>query len=165
MIGEEQLFAAFRKSDWVGVHRVLDAWGESQSGDRRRIAHWRTNALIGEGRYQDAIDFLRAHKSDYNCKSLACTRIAEALHFLGRDREAIEELKGAPMDLERSTFPGLVIDAKYVLAYLETLNGLKVENSLLDDIPSTYVHLTSSGERFSKMDLLEMISRQSDFRR
>jgi hypothetical protein len=158
----EKLFDAYRRDDWAEMHRLLDDCSSDDPEMQSRAANWRANALIGEGRYHQALDFLRVHKNSYNCKTLAYMRIAEVLHVLGRDYEAIDELKSAPMDVEHDVYPGLVVDAKYTLAHFQALNGLPVETRLLDDIPGNYIHIEMDGHRISKADLLKLISQSTN---
>jgi len=85
--------------------------------------------------------------------------IAENLRHLGRDMDAIEELKNAPMAEEWERYRPLVVDAKYLLAHLLARNGLEVEQALLDEIPENYIHITDRGQRISKADLMALVAR------
>lgn len=151
----------FRQRDWKALHDMLDSASPGRDSDERgQIAHWRASALSAEGRHDDAIDVLRGIQSDCRCRATVSKHIAENLRRLGRDMEAIEELKNAPLAEERERFSGLVLDAKYVLAHLLASNGLEVEKAILDDIPNNYVHITDRGQRISKSDLMNLISRR-----
>lgn len=149
-----------RKRDWAALHDALDAASPGGDSDERCcIAHWRSAALSAQGRCLEAIDALTASRNDFYCKTLVSMKIAENLHRLGRDAEAIEELKTAPMAEEAERYRALVLDAKYVLAHLMAINRMAVEQALLDEIPETYIHIDYRGRRISKTDLLHRISR------
>jgi hypothetical protein len=149
----------YRQRDWKALHGVLDSACPGRDSDERsQIGRWRASALSAEGRHQEAIDALRGIQSECRCRATVSKHIAENLRRLGRDMEAIEELKNAPLAEERERFSGLVLDAKYVLAHLLASNGLEVEKAILDDIPDSYVHITDRGQRISKADLMDMIS-------
>ena len=149
----------FRQRDWKALHDMLDSASHGRDSDERgQIAHWRASALSAEGRHDEAIDVLRGIQSDCRCRSTVSKHIAENLRRLGRDMEAIEELKNAPLTEEWDRFRALALDAKYVLAHLLASNGLEVEKAILDDIPDSYIHITDRGHRISKVDLMDLIS-------
>jgi hypothetical protein len=151
----------FRQRDWESLHRALDSASPGRDPDERsKIAYWRAAALSAQDRCLEAIDVLTAIRTDCRCKTRVCTEIAENLRRLGRDIEAIEELKRAPMAEEEERFWALVVDAKYVLAHLQASNGLEVDKAILDAIPEGYIHITDRGQRISKSDLLNRISRR-----
>ncbi len=149
----------FRQRDWKALHGVLDNASPGRDPDeRRQIGFWRASALSAEGRHQEAIGTLRAIQSDCRCRATVSKHIAENLRRLGRDMEAIEELKNAPLAEEWDSFRALALDAKYVLAHLLASNGLEVDKAILDDIPDKYIHITDRGQRITKSDLMDMIS-------
>ncbi|MGD9540657.1 MAG: hypothetical protein AB7V61_06950 [Methylocystis sp.] len=149
----------YRQRDWKALHGALDNASPGRDSDeRRQIGFWRANALSAEGRHDEAIDALRAIGSDCRCRTRVSKNIAENLRRLGRDMEAIEELKNAPLAEEWDCFRALVLDAKYVLAHLLASNGLEVYKAILDDIPDGYIHITDRGHRISKSDLVDLIS-------
>ena len=157
---DEKFWKLRRQRDWVALHDALDAASPGCDAEERCcIAHWRSAALAAEGRCLEAVDFLTANRNDFFCGTLVSTRIAESLHRLGRDMEAIEELKQAPMANECQRYWALVTDAKYVLAHLQASNGLEVDRAILDEIPDGYIHITDRGQRISKSDLMSLISR------
>jgi len=150
----------YRQRDWAALHGALDAYSPDCDAEGRCcIAHWRSAALAAENRCLEAVEFLTAHRNDFFCGTLASKRIAENLHRLGRDMDAIEELKKAPMADECQRYWALVVDAKYVLAHLQASNGLEVDKAILDEIPDGYIHITDRGQRISKSDLMSLISR------
>ena len=150
----------YRQRDWVALHDALDAASLGCDAEERYcIAHWRATALAAEDRCLEAIDVLTANRNDFFCGTLVCTKIAENLNRLGRDMDAIEELKKAPMADECQRYWALVVDAKYVLAHLQASNGLEVDKAILDEIPDGYIHITDRGQRISKSDLMSLISR------
>lgn len=155
----DEFFKLHRQRDWQALHRALDSSSPGRDAEERcHIVYWRAAALAAEDRCSEAIDFLIANRNDFFCRTLASTRIAENLHRLGRDMDAIEELKKAPMTEEWERFWALVVDAKYVLAHLLASNGLEVDKAILDDIPDGYIHITDRGQRISKADLMGLIS-------
>ena len=105
---------------WKALHSVLDNAPLAATLDERsQIGRWRASALSAEGRHEEAIDALRGIQSECRCRATVSKHIAENLRRLGRDMEAIEELKNAPSGRRKgSAFSGLVLDAKYVLAHL-----------------------------------------------
>lgn len=148
----------YRQREWKALHGALDAASHScDTEERCCVAYWRATALEAEDRCLEAIDVLTANRDDFSCKTMVHADIAENLRRLGRDLEAIDELKRAPMDEEMERYHALVVDAKYLLAHLLATNRLDVEPSLLDEIPDNYVHITSRGKRITKTDLLAMI--------
>jgi len=149
----------YRQRDWKALHSALDTASPGRDPDERsQIEHWRATALSAESRHEEAIDTLRAIGSDCRCQTRVSKKIAENLRRLGRDMEAIEELKNAPLAEEWDNFRALVLDAKYVLAHLLASNGLEVDKAILDDIPDGYIHITDRGQRISKSDLMDLIS-------
>lgn len=158
----DEIFKLSRAKKWSEIHRVLDRTPQNNAADRHFVAHWRKAALIMEGRYQDALEFLQANKQNLGCQTAASAALGEILHVLGRDQEAIAELKNAPMAAEVDQYRPLVVDAKFQLAYLQALNGQPVEGELLDAIPNTYVHVSRRGKRISKSELLNLISGVAD---
>jgi hypothetical protein len=156
----EKFWKLHRQRDWVALHDALDAASPGCDAEERCcITHWRAAARAAVDRCLEAVDFLIANRSDFFCGTLASTRIAENLHRLGRDMDAIEELKKAPMANECQRYWALVTDAKYVLVHLLASNGLEVDKAILDAIPDGYIHITDRGQRISKSDLMGLISR------
>jgi hypothetical protein len=156
---DENCSELFRRRDWKALHGALDSASPGRDSDeRRQIGYWRASALSAEGKHDEAIDALRAIGSDCRCRTRVSKNIAENLRRLGRDMEAIEELRNAPLAEEWDSFRALVLDAKYVLAHLLASNGLEVDKAILDDIPDSYIHITDRGHRTSKSDLIDMIS-------
>ncbi len=90
----------YRQRDWQALHRALDSSSPGRDADERNhIAHWRAAALAAEDRCLEAIDVLTANRTDCRCKTRVCMNIAENLHRLGRDMDAIEELLEIEVDV------------------------------------------------------------------
>jgi hypothetical protein len=62
----EKLMEAHRSDDWAEIYRLMDECSSDEPKMRRRIARWRSRAPIGEGRYQEAVDLVREHKSEHS---------------------------------------------------------------------------------------------------
>ncbi len=83
----------YRQRDWKALHGALDAAAPCDAEERCCVAYWRATALETEDRCLEAIEVLTANRDDFSCKTLVHTDIDENLHRLGRDLEAIDELK------------------------------------------------------------------------
>lgn len=163
MLNDDEIFRLQRAGKSHQIHERLDAaLPGGTAEDRHNIAHWRTSTLLHERRYQDALDHLQRSKNDYGCKTLVHHKKAGILDLLGRDNEAISELRSAPIAAEREKYGALVLEAKFYLIYLMAKNNLEIEQSSLDEIPDGHISVLPSetslhGAQISKEDLKEMI--------
>jgi hypothetical protein len=158
----DTLWDIYRRRDWATLHKALDAASPGRDAEERCcIAYWRAAGLEAKDHCLEANEVWAEARGEFSCKTLVHKRVAENLHRLGRDEEAIEELQRAPMLEEMDRYRALVLDAKYLLAHLMAVNGFEVEQALLDEIPENYIHIDYRGRRISKADLMAMIARTS----
>ena len=163
LLNDDEVFRLQRAGDMREIHARLDAaLSGATAEDRRKIAHWRTSTLLHERRYQDALDHLQRSKDDYGCKTLVHHKRASILDLLGRDKEALNELRSAPIAAETEKYRALVLEAKFYLLYLMAKNNLEIEQSSLDEIPNGHISVLPSethlyGAHISKDDLKRMI--------
>jgi hypothetical protein len=147
--------------DWPAVYAILDHV-QSQATtheDEARETYWRSMALIGQSRYEDAIDLLRKGAGLFNSQCLPRKIIAEILDKMGDDQSALKELSGAPIDQEMERFYGLAIDAKFFYFYLLAKTGDRSILDRLSEIPDDYRHITMGGKFLTKADIVSLLSK------
>ena len=164
MLNHDEVARLLRAGQASEVHQRLDALQPDATGAvRRSIAHWRTYALLHEKRYSEAMSHLEASENDYGCRSLVHHEKASILDVLGRQREAIAELRAAPLSSELESFPELVTDASFYLAYLMAKNGEVLPDFELSKIPDDYISVLPArgqlyGAKVSKADIAALLS-------
>ena len=156
----QELQALMRRKDWSSVHAFLDAARDRafSPDDLRSEAYWRISALAGEQRYEEAIELLRKSADLFSCQSLVRHNLARFLSKLGRDREALDELKDAPIEEEMEAFHALAIDAKFFYLYLLAKTGDASVRSGLSAIPDDYRHITLGGKFLTKADIVALLN-------
>lgn len=157
-------FYQFRRladsKDWASVHAMLDEARDRAitDDDIRSEAHWRVVALTREQRYDDALDLLSKNAHLFNSQSLVHHKAACILDKLGRNEEALEELKKAPIEEEMESYYGLAIDAKFFYFYLLAKSGDPSVKERLSEIPDDYRHITMGGTFLTKTDIVSLLN-------
>ncbi len=83
--------------------------------------------------------------------------LARILNKLGRDREALDELRSAPIEEEMEEYYGLAIDAKFFYLYLLAKSGDLSVRDRLAEIPDDYRHITMGGKFLTKADIVSFL--------
>jgi tetratricopeptide (TPR) repeat protein len=155
----QQLQASMRGEDWASVYALLDRirGRASTQDDMRMETYWRVTALGKQGRYDEAIALQRRNANLFNSQCLVHHNLARFLLKLGRDDEALEELKKAPIEEEMEDFYGLAIDAKFSYFYLLAKRGDQSVKDRLSEIPDDYRHITMGGRFLTKPDIVALL--------
>ena len=148
-----------RSEDWASVYAVLDdARNNAVNDDEiKDETYWRAVALRRELRYDEALELLRNNANLFNSQSLVHHELACILIELGRDREALDELKKAPIEEEMENYYGLAIDAKFFYFYLLAKSGDPSVKDRLAEIPDDYRHITMGGTFLTKADIASFL--------
>jgi hypothetical protein len=154
-----QLQALMRSRDWVSVYAILDdaRTRAITTEDIVREIHWRATALKGEQRYSEALDLLRKNAGLFNSQSLVRHEMARILVKIGRDQDAIDELKRTPIEEEMEDFYGLAIDAKFFYLYLLAKGGDPSVKDRLSEIPDDYRYIAIGGTFLTKPDIISLL--------
>jgi hypothetical protein len=148
-----------RNEDWPKVDAVLDAAGTNSDADERAsIAFWRAESLAMQKRYEEALEALVAHRSDFHCKSLPDTMRAKIFAHLGRRREALAASAEAVSNGEDLTFPGLAREAKFYRCLYLAQAGMKPPPELFDDLPDDYRSMDLADRFITKKDILDALA-------
>jgi tetratricopeptide (TPR) repeat protein len=155
----KRLQSLMRRQDWTSAYALLDQVrdGAATREDIASEAHWRAAALGREQRFAEAIELLREKARFFGSQCLVNHNIANCLSKLGRDEEAVQELKKAPIEEEMGSFYGLAIDAKFFLFYLLAKNGDASVEERLSEIPDDYRHIAMGGKRLTKADIIALL--------
>jgi thioredoxin-like negative regulator of GroEL len=150
-----QLQALMRSKDWDAVYAMLDDAGSRAvtQEDMRREVYWRATAFEGEQRYDEALELLQKNADLFDCQCLVHLQLACILIKLGRDQDALDELRKAPIEAEMEDYYGLAIDAKFLYFYLLAKIGDPSVKDRLAEIPDDYRHITSGGKFLTKTDI------------
>lgn len=163
MLTDDEVHGLLRANKFDEVHDRLDAALPGNTpDDRHSIACWRTSALLKERRYAAALDHLQQSKADFGSKTLVHHYRASIFDILGRDSEALHELRTAPLAAEMEKYWPLVLDAKFYLLHFMAKRNMPVEAAALDEIPEGYISVLPSetnlyGAHVSKEDLKALI--------
>ncbi len=162
MLARDEIHRLFRQGDIAEVHRQLDAAmpGETPN-DQHSIASWRAWALMREERYDEALDHLSKNREDFGSKTDVHHTRASIFDVLGRDDEALHELRTAPFETEKEKYGPLVTDAKFYLLHFMAKRKMPIDPAALDEIPDGYRSILPQGQRIygvhvSKQDLAEI---------
>ncbi|MGP0057850.1 MAG: tetratricopeptide repeat protein [Beijerinckiaceae bacterium] len=155
-----QLQALMRSGDWDSVYSMLDDARNRAvtQEDIRQLAYWRSVALTREQRYDEALELLRESADLFNSQSLVQHELACILVTQGRDREALDELKKAPVEEEMEKHYGLAIDAKFFYFYLLAKSGDTSVKERLSEIPDDYRHIAMDGTFLTKTDIVSLLT-------
>lgn len=148
-----------RNKDWDAVYAMLDDARDKAvtTEDIGSEVYWRVNALAGEQRYDEALQLLQKKASLFNCQCLVHKQRAQMLMKLGRDQEALDELRKAPIDAEMEDYYGLAIDTKFFYLYLLAKRGDASVKGRLAEIPDDYRHITMDGKFLTKADIASFL--------
>lgn len=160
MIDFEKFKVLVQHEDWESVYAMLDEARDNAAStdDVRDEIHWRSFALEGQRRYEEAIDLLRKNADVFNSQSSVQHELACLLLKLGRDQEALDELSKAPFEAEMKSFYGLAIDAKFFYLYLLAKTGDQSVRGRLSEIPDDYRHITMDGKFLTKPDIVAALA-------
>jgi hypothetical protein len=150
-----KLVDLIRGEDWKAAHAMLDEEEFADPGEAT-VAHWRSVVLRDEGRYQEALEYLKDNQDRFNCQSGVAHKRAWIFHLIGNDTSALSEIALAPFDAEIEDFYGLVMEAKFFRLYLMILTGLPISAEQLAEIPDDYISLFPTGERIPKNKLFSL---------
>ena len=64
----DKLVDLIRGEDWKAAHAMLDE-EEFVDPDEATVAHWRSVVLRDEGRYQEALKYLKDNQHRFSCQS------------------------------------------------------------------------------------------------
>lgn len=144
-----------RKQDWNSAHALLDEVRDNATtkDEMKDEVYWRARALGRAHRYDEALELLRNSASLFNSQCLVHQQRARMLLKLGRDREALDELREAPIEEEMADHYGLAIDAKFFYLYLLAKSGDPSVRVRLSEIPDDYRHITMDGKLLTKADI------------
>jgi hypothetical protein len=149
-----------RERDWKGCHDFLDgALVNADDSQRQSVQRWRVSILESEGRYDEALNHLQAHRTVFNCRTAAHLEIARLYDQMGKPAQAIEELKHAPFGEEMDRHPAFVLDAIYCYCFLLAKTGRPVPPNLLTALPADFMYIQPGGRRTSKDQLISMIDK------
>lgn len=168
MLDPETFWLFLRAGNTHEAHNVLDAASPgSSSEDRFTIAHLRSAALRREGRFAEAVGILRSSRADFPCQTVSHDGVARLLEHMGRRDEAISELRSAPFESERDSFPLLVADARFLLLYLLSRAGQSTTDPSIEEFADDFETMVPNAhhvnaEFVSKKDLQDLIDRLSD---
>jgi thioredoxin-like negative regulator of GroEL len=154
-----QLQTLMQGNDWASVYAMLDA-ARNQAVTREDLGsevYWRSTALTKEQRYDEAIELLRNNANLFNSQSLVHHELACILIELGCEREALDELKKAPIEEEMEDYYGLAIDAKFFYFYLLAKSGDTSVKARFAEIPDDYRHIAMGGKFLTKADIMAFL--------
>ena len=159
MIDFDQFRDFVCSGNWSAVHAMLDDARDRAvtDDDIKDEAYWRVVALTRETRYNEALDFLTKNSDRFDCRSWLYHESARILIKLGRDREALDELRKAPIEEEMEDYYGLAIDAKFFYLYLLAKSGDPSVKDRLSEIPDDYRHITMGGTFLTKADIASFL--------
>ncbi len=159
MINFDQFKILVCSGNWAGVYAMLE---EARSravtdDDVSDEVYWRAVALTRQGRYEEALQHLRANANLFNSQCLAQKELASILVKLGRNEEALEELSKAPIEEEMKPFRALALDTKFLYFYLLAKKGNQSIKARLSEIPDDYRHFTLDRKFLTKPDIVALL--------
>ena len=160
MINPDQLRILLREENWTAVDALLDNARDQAltNDDLEDAAYWRVVALIRARRYSEALDFLRKHAGWFNCQSWVHHKCARILIELGLEKDALEELRKAPIEAEMEAFYGLAIDAKFTYLFLLARFGDPSVKERFSEIPDDYQQIAIDGTFLTKADIISLLN-------
>jgi len=154
---DDEFFGLFRKNDMQGFHDRLDSLPADIADEKVRVSLWRVSALMTEGRYQEALDFLQESDEHFPCKTLVYHQRAKIYQRIGQGQGSAGHMETAPFASELDRYWPLVMDAKFYRLYLMAEQKRRIDPALLDEIPDDFMYIMLEGNRISKADLERVI--------